>query len=127
MNDFGFGQAPPGTMFITKEAFNPVMRGAEPVYSKGINERFAHEIAHQYWGHVVKMPSDEEQWLTESFAEYCAGSLPEAFKNEATLQHAGQALADRRRRGRRGRADPAGQPHRDRRRHLDPLMRSERA
>ncbi len=60
-------------MFITSEAFNPIGDSTNELYSKGINERFAHEIAHQYWGHVVKMPSFEEQWLTESFAEMCAG------------------------------------------------------
>ena len=56
INEFGYGQAPPATMFITKEAFNPVGADDQPVFSQGINHRFAHEIAHQYWGHVVKMP-----------------------------------------------------------------------
>ena len=59
-------------MFITSEAFNPLMGDMNQLFSQGINERFAHEIAHQYWGHVVKMPSDEEEWISESFAEYCA-------------------------------------------------------
>jgi aminopeptidase N len=62
-------------MFITAEAFNPIGDQLNEVFSRGINERFAHEIAHQYWGHVVKMPSIQEQWLTESFAEMCAGLL----------------------------------------------------
>jgi len=72
INDYGFGQAPPGIMFITSEAFNPLLGDMNQLFSQGINERFAHEIAHQYWGQVVKMPSYEEQWLTEAFAEYCA-------------------------------------------------------
>jgi hypothetical protein len=72
INSYGFGQAPPGVLFITKEAFNPLMGEDNRFFSGGVNERFAHEIAHQYWGHVVKMPSEEEQWLTESFAEYSA-------------------------------------------------------
>jgi hypothetical protein len=84
INDYGFGQAPPGTMFITKEAFNPYIGEENQLYSQGINERFAHEIAHQYWGISVKMPSYEEQWLTESFAEYCAGIFLKTYKNEAT-------------------------------------------
>jgi hypothetical protein len=75
INDLGWGQAPPGVMFITSEAFNPIGDPMNQLFSRGINERFAHEIAHQYWGHVVKMPSAEEQWLTESFAEMCAGLL----------------------------------------------------
>ena len=71
-------------MFITKEAFNPLGGNEEnQLYSGGVNERFAHEIAHQYWGHVVKMPSHEEQWLTESFAEYSAALFMKAGKGEA--------------------------------------------
>ena len=85
INDFGFGQAPPGTMFITKEAFNPLIEEENQLYSQGINERFAHEIAHQYWGTAVKMPSREEQWLTESFAEYSAALFLKAYRNEATF------------------------------------------
>ena len=84
INDVDYGQAPPGTMFITKEAFNPVMtaeRGESG--SRGFNEVFAHEIAHQYWGTAVKMPSFEEQWITESFAEYSAALFLKAYKNEA--------------------------------------------
>jgi hypothetical protein len=72
VNDYGWGQAPPATMFITNEAFNPTLGGAEQWYSQGINERFAHEIAHQYWLYVVRNPSREEEWIAESFAEYSA-------------------------------------------------------
>jgi len=72
VNTYGYGQAPPGTMYITNEAFNPTQTEEDQLFSQGINERFAHEIAHQYWAHVVRMPSSEEQWLTESFAEYSA-------------------------------------------------------
>jgi Peptidase family M1 domain len=84
INAWGFGQAPPGVMFITKEAFNPLMGERNQLFSQGVNERFAHEIAHQYWGHVVKMPSHEEQWLTESFAEYSAALFLKQFKGNAT-------------------------------------------
>jgi aminopeptidase N len=90
INSYGFGQAPPGVMFITKEAFNPLMGEANQFFSGGVNERFAHEIAHQYWGHVVKMPSEEEQWLTESFAEYCAALFLKArggFYYDRVVQH----------------------------------------
>jgi len=91
INSFGFGQAPPGVMFITKEAFNPLGGSSgfgeislNQLFSQGANERFAHEIAHEYWAHVVKMPNEEEQWLTESFAEYCAALFLKALKGKAT-------------------------------------------
>ncbi len=72
MNSWGFGQAPPGVIFITKEAYNPLGSTVSQLFSQGVNERFVHEIAHSWWGSLVKMGSYEEQWLTESFAEYSA-------------------------------------------------------
>jgi hypothetical protein len=86
ISDYGFGQAPPGVMFITKEAFNPLADQESQLYSGGVNERFAHEIAHQYWGYAVKMPSYEEQWLSESFAEYSAALFLKAGKGESTYK-----------------------------------------
>lgn len=83
VNTFGYGQAPPGTMFITNEAFNSMSGDVNQIFSQGINERFAHEIAHQYWAHVVKMPSEEEQWLTESFAEYSAALMIKKMKGNS--------------------------------------------
>ena len=72
INDYGFGQAPPATMFITKEAFDPLVGDMSRFEAQEIAKIFAHEIAHQYWGIVVRIPSPEEQWLAESFSEYCA-------------------------------------------------------
>lgn len=83
VNTYGYGQAPPGTMFITNEAFNPTLTEIDQLFSEGINERFAHEIAHQYWAYVVRMPRPEEQWLTESFAEYSAALALKKFKGDA--------------------------------------------
>ncbi|ANM28872.1 hypothetical protein ABI59_03525 [Acidobacteria bacterium Mor1] len=74
-----WGQAPPATMFITSEAFNPLTNQEA---ARGVNERFAHEIAHQYWGHVVKMGSWDEQWITESFAEYTAAMAIRQLKGD---------------------------------------------
>ena len=69
---FGWGQAPPATMFITHELFDRYNTSGYEFTEAEVNSRFAHEIAHQYWGHVVKMPSFEEQWITEAFADYSA-------------------------------------------------------
>jgi len=73
-NELGHGQAPPGYMFITEEAFKPISDTVNRLYASAwINQGFAHEIAHQWWGTKVKMWSFEDQWITESFAEYCSG------------------------------------------------------
>ncbi|RMD60401.1 hypothetical protein D6833_09765 [Candidatus Parcubacteria bacterium] len=81
VNSWGFGQAPPGVIFITQEAFSPLQDTLTRIFSGGVNERFVHEIAHAYWGHVIKMPNLEEQWLTESFAEYSAAMCIEAMNS----------------------------------------------
>jgi hypothetical protein len=91
INDFGWGQAPPATMFITNEAFDSRTDTIAWLYTQGINERVAHEIAHQYWGHVVKMPNDEEQWLSEAFSEYCAALF---LKHRVGKVEYNAALAD---------------------------------
>lgn len=94
-NQWGYGQAPPGMMYITRDAFQQIQgnnamdevvglldkaktSGAKipdriTFTTMDVRHVFAHEIAHQYWGIVVKMPSRQEQWITESFAEYCSG------------------------------------------------------
>jgi hypothetical protein len=71
-NSWGFGQAPPGIIFITREAFETISDETRKYFSQGINERLIHEIAHGWWGHLVKMNSKEEQWISEGFAEYSA-------------------------------------------------------
>jgi hypothetical protein len=88
INDYGYGQAPPGTMFITKEAFDPLIRGMDSIAAQGIAKMFAHEIAHQYWGIVVRIPGPEEQWLSESFAEYCAALFLRARRGEGAYESA---------------------------------------
>ena len=69
INSYGFGQAPAGVVFITREAFTPMQDDVTKLFSEGINTRLAHEIAHAWWGHVAKL-SYQDQWLSESVAEY---------------------------------------------------------
>jgi hypothetical protein len=83
VNTWGYGQAPPATMFITNEAFTPIVSEIDQFFSQGINERFAHEIAHQYWFTVVKIPSIEENWLSESFAEISAAMVLKKLRGDA--------------------------------------------
>jgi hypothetical protein len=78
MAEWGWGQAPPGVIFITKEAFLSNARSRlkqEESWiaawaSRGINERIAHEVAHGFFPHVAKVLRIEENWLSESFADY---------------------------------------------------------
>lgn len=78
--DSHYGQAPPGLLIITDEAFNGQMDEVSQIYSRGVNQRFAHEIAHQYWGNQVKILSFDEDWISESFAEYVSALAMRRFK-----------------------------------------------
>ncbi len=80
LQDWGWGQAPPGVIFITREAFltralaeiSDENREMAPWYTRGINERVAHEVAHAWFPHVAKIARNEDAWLSESFADYAA-------------------------------------------------------
>ena len=78
VNQWGWGQAPPGFIFITKEAFMTPARARldeevqtmSDFMTRGINSRVAHEVAHAWFPHVVKVVRSEETWLSESFSDY---------------------------------------------------------
>ncbi|MGH9363446.1 MAG: M1 family metallopeptidase, partial [Thermoanaerobaculia bacterium] len=72
INSWGFGQAPPGILFLTKEFYTAPVERRTRVFFQGLQERFLHEVAHGWWGHVAKMDSLEESWLIEAFADYTA-------------------------------------------------------
>jgi hypothetical protein len=86
----GFGQAPPGLLFLTGEAFIPAGLVAQitsrlprgPYY----HDFFAHELAHQWFGHDVLWGRDEDQWLSEAFAEYASAIYAEQIDGEKEFQ-----------------------------------------
>lgn len=85
INDYGFGQAPPGMMRITREAFQSTVftEGYAALFSQGINQRLAHEIAHSYFGYVLDAASPNHQWISEAFSEIVSMYAIERLKNEA--------------------------------------------
>ncbi|HMM34408.1 MAG TPA: M1 family aminopeptidase [Thermoanaerobaculia bacterium] len=85
INDYGFGQAPPGMMRITKEAFQSSIFTDEvsSLFSHGINQRVAHEIAHAWFGYVVADASPEHQWISEAFSEIASMYAIERLKGKA--------------------------------------------
>ena len=50
--------------------------------------RFAHEIGHMWWGHVAQMSNYDDQWLSESIAEYLAAVALEAVVDRRNLKDA---------------------------------------
>lgn len=85
INAWGFGVAPAGVIYITREAFNNATTARatagddfeaflNAATSRGINERFAHEVAHGYFPHIVQLASDQDGWLSESIADYVSAT-----------------------------------------------------
>jgi hypothetical protein len=74
-----FGQAWPTLVYMPFTAF---MDPTQRYLATGGNIRFAtdnffryvapHEIAHQWWGHMVGWKSYHDQWMSEGFAEFSA-------------------------------------------------------
>lgn len=61
----GEGQGSPGLIHLTWSTFQ-----AEDL--QGYSESFrAHEVAHQWWGHIVDYESYRDVWLSEGLADYC--------------------------------------------------------
>lgn len=85
--ELGFGIAPPGLQLITDEAFQPFSDPITSLYTGGINHRIAHEVAHQYWPHVVHIPDGEDAWLSESFAEYSSALFIKASRGGGRLKY----------------------------------------
>ena len=100
LNQWGWGQAPPGFIFITQEAFltkasaelGDNTRSLAALFSKGINERVAHEVAHAWFPHVAKNVRGQGDWLSESLADYASAVC---LQQRTADKRRGQELFDR--------------------------------
>ncbi len=70
------GQAFEGFLHLAQDTFNAEHPGQSELFR-------AHEVAHQYWGHLVGWKSYRDQWLSEGFAEYSALLFVEAVLPKA--------------------------------------------
>jgi hypothetical protein len=89
---FSFGQSWPTLVYLPVSAFLDgtqrwsLMGGEAFRFSEFILEVTPHEIAHQWWGHMVGWASYHDQWLSEGFAEFSAGLFLEATEKPAEVQ-----------------------------------------
>ncbi|MEO1085365.1 MAG: M1 family aminopeptidase [Acidobacteriota bacterium] len=99
MNQWGWAQAPPGMIFVNQEAFltkASARLDSEKLIgsylSRGINERLAHEVAHAWFPHIAKVVRGEENWLSESLADYTSAIC---IEQKMSNKRKGKRLFDR--------------------------------
>ncbi|HEX9427017.1 MAG TPA: M1 family aminopeptidase, partial [Candidatus Polarisedimenticolia bacterium] len=71
-HNLGFAQSPPGILFLS----NVLEGGGGGGY---VDQIIFHELAHQWWGNQVGWASSEDDWVSESWAEYSAGLMTEGI------------------------------------------------
>jgi len=79
----GFGQAPPGLVQLTGEAYltdGQISTISNFGSSIGRSQFLAHEIGHQWWAHVVGWKTYHDQWLSEAFTEYSSAMYMNALE-----------------------------------------------
>ena len=72
-----FGQAWPTLVFMPYIAFIDSTQRTQLLGIRGGTDNFwryvaPHEVAHQWWGHIIGWDSYRDQWMSEGFAEFSA-------------------------------------------------------
>ncbi len=72
-----FGQGFAGMIYLSTLSYRPESRGPESATESYLRVFYgelirAHEVAHQWWGNVVTIPSYHHEWLMEALANYSA-------------------------------------------------------
>ena len=77
--EFGFGQSWPTLVYLPISAFLDstqrvrLMGRISQSLTAFVDEVPAHEMSHQWWGHMVGNASYHDEWLSEGFATFSAG------------------------------------------------------
>jgi aminopeptidase N len=85
---FNFGQSWPTLVYLPVTAFLDdtqrwALMGRHAFnFAHFIQEVTPHEIAHQWWGHMVGWSSYHDQWLSEGFADFSAGLYLQATEKK---------------------------------------------
>jgi hypothetical protein len=72
-----FGQAWPTLVYMPYMAFIDTTQRNQLLGTRGGTDNFwryvaPHEVAHQWWGHIIGWDSYHDQWMSEGFAEFSA-------------------------------------------------------
>jgi hypothetical protein len=86
-----FGQAWPTLVYMPYIAFMDTTQRSQLLGLRGASHTFwkyvgPHEIAHQWWGHIIGWDSYHDQWMSEGFAEFSSSLYVQAVRgNEKFL------------------------------------------
>jgi Peptidase family M1 domain len=87
---FNFGQAWPMLVYLPVMAYLDSTQRHQMGLDRASNfVKFvaAHEVAHQWWGHIIGWKSYRDQWMSEGFAEFSASMFAQAiYKNDKFLE-----------------------------------------
>jgi hypothetical protein len=81
---FNFGQSWPTLVYLPISAYLDstqrwmLLGRISSRFTEFIQEVTPHEVAHQWWGHIVGWASFHDQWLSEGFADFSAGLFLQA-------------------------------------------------
>lgn len=87
-----FGQAWPTLVFMPFTAFLDATQRTQMMGIRGGTDTFwryvaPHEVAHQWWGHMIGWDSYHDQWMSEGFAEFSASLYVQAIRgNEKFIE-----------------------------------------
>jgi hypothetical protein len=90
--EFNFGQAWPTLVYLPLSAFLDstqrwrLLGGINQGFSDFIQEVTPHEVAHQWWGHMVGWASYHDQWLSEGFADFSASLYLQVVEKDKYLR-----------------------------------------
>ncbi|MCI0486996.1 MAG: hypothetical protein L0229_10390, partial [Blastocatellia bacterium] len=82
-----FGQSWPTLVYLPLIAYLDstqrwMLLGNQASLTAFIQEVTAHEVAHQWWGHIVGWASYHDQWLSEGFASFSASIFLQATERK---------------------------------------------
>ncbi|HJZ67818.1 MAG TPA: carboxypeptidase regulatory-like domain-containing protein [Blastocatellia bacterium] len=114
---FNFGQSWPTLVYLPISAYLDstqrwmLLGRISSRLTEFIQEVTPHEVAHQWWGHIVGWASFHDQWLSEGFADFSAGLFLQATEKSPDKylkywEHQKQAILEKNQWG--NRANDAG-------------------
>jgi hypothetical protein len=82
-----FGQAWPTLVYMPYLAYVDTTQRAQLLGARGGTDTFwryvaPHEIAHQWWGHIIGWDSYHDQWMSEGFAEFSSSLYVQIIRGD---------------------------------------------